>query len=125
MQHTESDRCCGTERVWLARLPKPDPSLLAKQDTPNMVASKFQSGCKISTPLQLSTPFLQTKRLTKAAKGDTYVSQVAQMSDKELMEELRKFGENPGPITDTTRGVYQRKLAKHLAEKTKGESVIE
>ena len=70
-------------------------------------------------------PFLQTKRLTKAAKGDTYVSQVAQMSDKELMEELRKFGENPGPITDTTRGVYQRKLAKHLAEKTKGESVIE
>ena len=46
------------------------------------------------------------------------------MSDKELMEELRKFGENPGPITDTTRGVYQRKLAKHLAEKTKGESVI-
>ena len=46
------------------------------------------------------------------------------MSDKELMEELRKFGENPGPITDTTRVVYQRKLAKHLAEKTKGESVI-
>ena len=67
------------------------------------------------------TPLMQTKRVTKVAKSDTYISQVAQMTDKQLMEELRKFGEDPGPITDTTRGVYQKKLAKLFAEKPKGE----
>ena len=62
----------------------------------------------------------QAKRPTKVVKTDTYLTQVTQMSDKELVEQLRKFGEDPGPITDTTKGVYQRKLAKHLAEKTVG-----
>ena len=68
---------------------------------------------------------MQTKRVTKVGKSDTYISQVAQMTDKQLLEELRQFGEDPGPITDTTRGVYQRKLAKHLAEKPKGELKIQ
>jgi len=62
----------------------------------------------------------QAKRPTKVVKSDTYLTQVTQMSDGELVEQLRKFGEDPGPITDTTKGVYQRKLAKHLAEKTLG-----
>ena len=30
---------------------------------------------------------------------------------------LRQHGEDPGPIMDTTRDVYQRKLAKLMAEK--------
>lgn len=62
----------------------------------------------------------QAKRPTKVVKSDTYLAQVTQMSDGELVQQLRKFGEDPGPITDTTKGVYQRKLAKHLAEKTLG-----
>ncbi len=40
------------------------------------------------------------------------LSQVQALTDKELRDELIKFGENPGPINSTTRGVYQRKLAK-------------
>ena len=46
---------------------------------------------------------------------------VSQLSDEELMEELRRYGEEPGPILDSTRGLYQKKLAKLMAEKTKGE----
>ena len=43
------------------------------------------------------------------------------MSDGEVAESLRAFGEEPGPIMDSTRGVYQRKLAKLMAERAKGE----
>ena len=43
------------------------------------------------------------------------------MSDEELAEQMRAFGEEAGPIIDTTRGVYQRKLAKLMAERAKGE----
>lgn len=42
------------------------------------------------------------------------------MSDEDLAEELRRYGEDPGPIMETTRGVYQRQLAKLMAERTKG-----
>ena len=48
------------------------------------------------------------------------MADVCQLSDEELMEELRQFGETPGPIVDTTRGLYQKKLARLMAEKTKG-----
>ena len=46
---------------------------------------------------------------------------VARLTDEELVEELRSRGEEPGPVMDSTRGVYQRKLAKLMAEKAKGE----
>ena len=60
----------------------------------------------------------------KVAKVDAYLSQVQQLTDQELLEELRELsegGEEPGPITDTTRSVYQRQLARLMAEKAKGE----
>ena len=46
---------------------------------------------------------------------------VARLTDEELVEELRSRGEEPGPVMDSTRVVYQRKLAKLMAEKAKGE----
>ena len=48
------------------------------------------------------------------------MAEVVQLSDEELLEELRKYGENPGPIVDSTRGLYQKKLARLVAQKTKG-----
>lgn len=47
---------------------------------------------------------------------------VSQLSDEDLAEELRRYGEDPGPIMETTRGVYQRQLAKLMAERTKGDN---
>ena len=35
------------------------------------------------------------------------------------MKELRKYGESPGPIVDSTRGLYQNKLARLMAQNTK------
>ena len=49
------------------------------------------------------------------------MAEVTRLSDEELAEALRDQGEEPGPVTDSTRGVYQRKLAKLMAEKTKSE----
>ena len=37
---------------------------------------------------------------------------VQQYSDSELRERLRSYGENVGPVTDTTRNVLKKKLAK-------------
>ncbi len=60
-------------------------------------------------------------RRQKMASLDTYLDQVAQLSDKELATELKLYGQIPGPITDTTRTTYHRLLAKRMAEKAKGE----
>ena len=53
---------------------------------------------------------------------DTYLHQVQQLTDEELLKELREQGEEPGPITDTVRAVYQRQVARHMAEKAKASS---
>ena len=57
---------------------------------------------------------------SKTASQSTYMGDVCKLDDEELAEELRNYGENPGPILDSTRGVYQKKLARLMAEKTKG-----
>ena len=48
------------------------------------------------------------------------MADVARLSDEELVEELRRYGEDPGPIVETTRGLYQKKLARLMGEKAKG-----
>ena len=60
------------------------------------------------------------KRFTKVASADHYLKQVTNISDTELASELKKYNVDVGPITDSTRSVYQRKLAKLMAEKAKG-----
>jgi hypothetical protein len=44
---------------------------------------------------------------------------VAKLSDKQLFEELKKNNLNPGPITGSTRSVYEKKLIKFLNEAKK------
>ena len=51
---------------------------------------------------------------------DHYLRQVTALSDSQLMQELKKNKVDVGPITSTTRRVYEKKLAKLLAEKAKG-----
>ena len=44
---------------------------------------------------------------------------MAWVSDDELVEEFTKYGQKPGPIVDSTRGLYRRKLAQLRADETK------
>lgn len=53
-----------------------------------------------------------------------YTRQIADYSDSQLIAELKKYGMNPGPITATTRVLYQKKLAKTMFEKVKGGEII-
>lgn len=58
----------------------------------------------------------QTKGKQAAApKMDTYLPQVSTLSDEELAAQLQGYGEIIGPITATTRIVYERQLAKLMA----------
>ena len=41
-------------------------------------------------------------------------ARVKQFSDDELFEELKRNGLNPGPVTQSTRSVYEKKLIKFL-----------
>ena len=59
-------------------------------------------------------------RHPKSAKAEAYLASVTRLSDQELMDELRRFGEDPGPITATTKSLYQKQLAKCVSEKAKG-----
>ncbi|KAM5180434.1 LEM domain-containing protein 2 isoform 2-T2 [Mantella aurantiaca] len=43
------------------------------------------------------------------------------MSDAELRKELKKLGVSPGPITDSTRGVYKKKLENLKANAAKSQ----
>merc|ERR1712227_309755 len=49
---------------------------------------------------------------TMSAKED----EVEQLSNKELKEKLSSMGINVGPIVDSTRKIYERKLAKLLSK---------
>ena len=42
---------------------------------------------------------------------ETYLPSVKLLSDEELVEDLKEHGVIPGPITESTRSVYQKKLA--------------
>lgn len=46
------------------------------------------------------------------------------MSDGELVKTLKQYGVDVGPITDSTREVYARKLAKLISEKVKRTGVL-
>ena len=47
---------------------------------------------------------------------DTYLEQVKKLSDAELASELRKYDSRVGPVVESTRAVYQRKLASLMSE---------
>ena len=70
------------------------------------------------------THTLQSPRKKKSVRVDTYLSEVQGLIDDELKEELERFGKDCGPITDTTRAVYQRMLAKLMAERVTGKCEI-
>lgn len=52
----------------------------------------------------------------KKVSQDTYLDQVKKLSDGELASELKKYDSRIGPIVETTRAVYQRKLASLMSE---------
>ncbi len=51
---------------------------------------------------------------------DTYLPGVLSLADAELKEELESFGKDLGPIVDSTRDLYQKMLAKLMAENAVG-----
>lgn len=66
----------------------------------------------------------RAKRYTKVSSPDHYMEDVSKMSDSELARELKQYGINVGPITSSTRSVYQRRLAKLKAERTSGGEAV-
>lgn len=77
--------------------------------------------CHVHT---LPVTLIQVVKKRKSVKVDTYLPSIAEMTDNDLVEELERYGINSGPITDTTRGVYQRKLAKLMSEKATGKCLL-
>ena len=71
------------------------------------------------------TRTLQSPRKKKSVKADTYLSEVQGLTDEELKEELKRFGKDCGPITDSTRLLYQRSLAKSMAERATGKCEVD
>ncbi|XP_073472145.1 LEM domain-containing protein 2 [Aquarana catesbeiana] len=57
--------------------------------------------------------------LRKRRAGD--VMAATKKMDAELREELQELGFSPGPITDSTRGLYQKKLVKLKADAAKSQ----
>ena len=55
----------------------------------------------------------------KKVTQDTYLDQVKRLSDTELASELHKYDSRIGPIVESTRAVYQRKLASLMSEVSK------
>ena len=49
-----------------------------------------------------------------------YLSSIARLSDQELRDDLRRFGEDPGPVTATTRLLYKKRLARHVSTSPRG-----
>ena len=54
------------------------------------------------------------------ANVDSYMAAVEKLSDDELMEELRRHDLVAGPVVETTRRLYQKKLAQAMADQAKG-----
>lgn len=63
------------------------------------------------------SPRIQKKQLST-------MENVSILSDQELREALKRYNQNPGPITDSTREVYRKKLAS-LMEETNKEGTVE
>ena len=43
---------------------------------------------------------------------------IERCNDGEMQNILKWYGENPGPIRETTRLMYEKRLAKHLDQRT-------
>ena len=45
-------------------------------------------------------------------------------SDGEMKNILKLYGEDPGPIRETTRLMYEKRLAKHLDQRTTPKKIL-
>ncbi|XP_064399993.1 fibrous sheath CABYR-binding protein-like [Halichondria panicea] len=84
---------------------------------------EFSSDEELTRPVKLGKK-QQVQKRKKTIKMDTYLPGVLSLSDGELKEELESFGKDLGPILDSTRELYQRMLAKLMAENAVGKSAV-
>ena len=104
--------------------PNDSKDVLVKLYRNEVMARDKEPGCDLSSDEELARPLSSKKhsRTTKLANAEAYVAQVEALTDEELLEELRKHGVLAGPILDTTRAVYRKKLAQAMAEQAKASS---
>ena len=72
--------------------------------------------CQYLTPTPLSA------RL-KFKGADAYLAGIEELTDDKLCQELRTHGVEAGPIVNTTRLLYQKKLAEAMANRAKGVAI--
>lgn len=96
--------------------------LLSKKSV-RRIRSEFSSDEDIRFKKPAAAATSVVKKVYKKVSQDTYLDQVKKLSDTELASELQKYDSRIGPIVESTRAVYQRKLASLMSERLRKAAV--
>eukprot|EP00731_Ephydatia_muelleri_P023720 Em0015g1303a len=67
--------------------------------------------------------FCSSVFMLKFKGADAYLAGIEELTDDKLCQELRTHGVEAGPIVNTTRLLYQKKLAEAMANRAKGVAI--
>lgn len=97
-------------------------SIYEKKLASHLTTGHVVSQSSVASQVHSSSPSLNrsSSSTSRASRSSTSPSEsptsAGRMTDDELFEQLKSLGLNPGPITPTTRSVYEKKLAKFMRE---------
>ena len=100
----------------------------SSDDEEVIISEKKKTSRKAATPVKTATSVNKSQIVieevvTESANG-VFVEDVTKLSDEELGVRLRQLGVDVGPIVDSTRFIYEKKLAKLLGPASGDSSVV-